>query len=271
LLAGVLYAGSEFKFAKWDNEMAELGDSDKPNLSDFAVTAQVALTEQVVQKLIKAIIGGVLKPGERLIETKVAANLGVSRGPLREALKILAGQGLVETSSGRGTRVAELSADEVENMSLLRAMLEGLAARQFTAKASTRSLNQLREIYANMLEAANNGDDDEYRALDSRFHECVVEGSGNRFLVSSWLSLRTLLYAYLARSALYHDEPAVVAHRHRAFISVLESGDPAEAEELFRSVILLKAYQNINKPIPSAVLGYVTRDVRDDGTILKLR
>ena len=76
------------------------------DLSEFAVTAQVALADQVVQKLIKAITSGALKPGERLIETKVAANLGVSRGPLREALKILAGQGLVEISSGRGTRVA---------------------------------------------------------------------------------------------------------------------------------------------------------------------
>lgn len=251
--------------------MAVRDKGDKPGLSDYAVTAQVALTEQVVQKLIKAIIKGVLEPGERLIETKVAADLGVSRGPLREALKILAGQGLVETSSGRGTRVAELSADEVENMSLLRAMLEGLAARQFAARASREALDQLRQIYEDMLAAAHAGDEDEYRLLDSKFHQCVVEGSGNRFLVSSWQSLRTLLYAYLARSILYHEEPIDVARRHLAFISVLESGDPAEAEELFRSVILLKAYQNINKPIPSAVLGYVSRDVRNDGTIMKLR
>lgn len=237
---------------------------------DLAVPAQIALTEQVVQKLINAIVGGTLKPGERLIETKLAARLGVSRGPVREALKILAGQGLVQTSMGRGTRVAQLTAEEVENMSLLRAMLEGLAARQFVAAATTETLAGIRDIYNRMVAASDSGAEAEYRELDSQFHEAVVIGSGNRFLLSSWRSLRTLLYAYLAKSPLYHDEPAEVAHRHRAFLNVLESGDPGEAEALFRSVILLKAYQNINKPIPSSTMSYITRDVRKDGAIIKL-
>ncbi|WP_165491127.1 GntR family transcriptional regulator [Lichenihabitans psoromatis] len=240
-------------------------------LSGFAVTAQVALTEQVIQKLVTAIISGVLKPGERLIETKVAADLGVSRGPLREALKVLTGQGLVVTSAGRGTRVAELSIADVENMSLLRAMLEGLAARQFAADASPESRSQLRDVYAEMLKAATDGRENDYKALDSRFHETMVVGSGNRFLVSSWQALRTLLYAYLARSELYHVQPTEVAGRHKAFLDALESGDPVEAEELFRSVILLKAYQNLNKPIPSSIMGYVTRDIRKDGTVMRLR
>ncbi|MCW6510176.1 GntR family transcriptional regulator [Lichenifustis flavocetrariae] len=241
------------------------------DLSGFAVTAQVALTEQVIQKLVTAIISGVLKPGERLIETKVAADLGVSRGPLREALKVLTGQGLVVTSSGRGTRVAELSIADVENMSLLRAMLEGLAARQFAADASAESRAKLREVYALMRKAATEGRENDYKALDSQFHETMVVGSGNRFLVSSWRALRTLLYAYLARSELYHVQPTEVAERHKAFLNALESGDPVEAEELFRSVILLKAYQNLDKPIPSFLMGYVTRDVGKDGTVMRLR
>ncbi len=247
-----------------------LQNSDLADVEDFAVPAQVALTEQVVQKLINAIVGGTLQPGERLIETKLAARLGVSRGPLREALKILAGQGLVQTSMGRGTRVAQLTAEEVENMSLLRALLEGLAARQFVAAATQESLANIRAIYNGMVEAAGSGNEAAYRDLDSQFHEAVVIGSGNRFLLSSWRSLRTLLYAYLAKSAAYHDEPADVARRHSAFLKVLESGDPGEAEALFRSVILLKAYQNINKPIPSSTMSYITRDVRKDGAIIKL-
>ncbi len=61
-----------------------------------------------------------------------------------------------------------------------------------------------------------------------------------------------------------------MARRHKAFLDVLASGDAGEAEALFRSVILIKAYQNMGRPIPSSVTGYITRDVRADGTIIRL-
>ncbi|HZA02062.1 MAG TPA: GntR family transcriptional regulator, partial [Hyphomicrobiaceae bacterium] len=168
----------------------------------------------MAERLAMAIQDGTLKPGERLVEMQLAARLGVSRAPLREALKALGASGIVESRRGRGTYVREVTPEEVEHVLVVRSVLEGLAARLYAVSATPAMIDQLADLNERIEEAARAGETIEWRRLDWSFHEQICAFSGNPFLLNTWRSLSNLVRIFLQRHEGYlTDMQAVLAEQ----------------------------------------------------------
>jgi DNA-binding GntR family transcriptional regulator len=144
----------------------------------------------VADALRQAILSGRYAPGERLIEDRLAAEYGGSRVPVREALKTLAGEGLVELKPHRGACVADLAAGEVEELIEVRATLEGLNARLAARRRDPEILALLRAVLSRGNEAAAHGTPAELAALNREFHELLARAGSSRILQDIVRTLR---------------------------------------------------------------------------------
>ena len=154
----------------------------------MAVVSRTVLREQVKELLLERILRGDVKPGDRLVETRIAQELGTSQAPVREALRDLELLGLVESEAFRGSRVRELSDDELLDVFPVRAVLEELAAK-LAARRLRGDVSVLEHEVKEMLKAATAGDTRTQVAHDIAFHRALVEASGNPLLLQSWLAL----------------------------------------------------------------------------------
>lgn len=156
------------------------------------------LRDVVCDEIRSQIIAGVHPPGGRLVEDRLAEDLGVSRNPVREALRVLEAEGFVQMLPRRGAVVAELSRDEVLDLFEIRIALEGLAARLAAEKASAEEVALIRKLLDQRRTAVEKRDESKLRDLNTRFHEMVIAASGNRQLAEIMLPLRgrmTWVYA----------------------------------------------------------------------------
>jgi DNA-binding GntR family transcriptional regulator len=227
----------------------------------WALPPQRSLPEIVAERLVEAIRSGTLMPGERLVETALAEKLKVSRGPLREALKALEANHLVESRRGRGTYVRAVTPDEVAQMIAVRALLEGLAARLVAVHATPAMVDQLERLHRRIEIAAHAGETAEWRDLDWSFHELICTYSGNAFLLASWRSISNLVRIYL------HQHPAFLTNRegvlgnHAAFLDAISAKDPDRAEAVFRTVLLRTGFGRLGMQVPESLEAYVSRNV----------
>lgn len=227
-----------------------------------------SLSAKAKELIEQAIWSGQLAPGSHLVETQLAAQFQISRGPLREALKALAAEGAVEIQPGRGAFVASPSADEMQEMIALRAVLSGMAARLVTANADAAVSERLATAVAGMRAAV--AGDDERTFFDNHwaFYEAMYR-STNAFLFRAWASLHGLIDIYVRQLGRpYMPLSSILAH-HERFIAAFEAGDPDEAEALVRSQFLIVGAQVLQRPIPKALHGYVTREIRRDGSVAR--
>ncbi len=161
-----------------DQEVVSLGASHSP------------LFALVTDKLRERILKGDYAPGERLVENKLSAELGVSRIPVREALRALASEGLVLIEPRRGASVAKLSPDIVREMVEVRATLEGLNAKLAAQRRDPGLIAELEAVLQQGMEAAAQGKADELLTLNSRFHEVLGNIAANSVLQEMMRSLR---------------------------------------------------------------------------------
>lgn len=228
-------------------------DSQTANGETWALPPQRSLPEIVSERVIDAIRGGQMKPGERIVEVQLAKKLGVSRGPLREALKMLEAAHIVESQRARGTFVANISSAHIAQMMVVRATLEGMAARLVAGNRTPETLRVLEDMHHRLVEAACTGDGDRMRELDWQFHETVCRASQNEFLVRGWSAISNLIRVFLREHTDYeHDVDSVLAN-HRRFLTVLCTGTPDEAENEFRHTILRSSYVRLNVEPPAGV------------------
>ncbi len=220
-----------------------------------------SLTRAAVIEIVRAIVDGRYAPGERLVETRVAASLGISRSPVREALKALESEGLIRIEQGRGTFVREVPPVDVEHMIPLRATLEALAARLFIHRGAAAPVAELAEINRAMNEAVAAGDQRRWRELDWRFHETICRGSGNDFLIQAWRNIHNLLRLYMIHiNPAYEKSSASVVRNHDAYVAALQAGDADGAAALLCSTIMETGFRALGKPVPPALQGLVTVD-----------
>lgn len=137
------------------------------------------------------IVHGELASGERINEVGLSEALGVSRTPIREALKVLAAEGLVELLPNRGSRVTTPSTDEIVNLFAVIAALERLAVETVTLQASTPALARLRALHDEMLRHYAEGDRDRYFELNHRIHETIISMADNPQLSRTHADLMT--------------------------------------------------------------------------------
>jgi DNA-binding GntR family transcriptional regulator len=204
---------------------------------------RVVLREQVKELILERILNGTYKPGERIVETRIAQELGTSQAPVREALRDLELLRFVESEPFRGARVREVSEEELTEIYPVRAAIEELAAREAAVRLGGEVAALEAEIEA-MHRAADAKDLHTQVEHDVAFHRLIVEAAGNRILLETWDSLRigTRTIVTALRSGLDGHE---IAERHRPIVEALASGDPdrgglAIREHLERYADLLK-------------------------------
>lgn len=218
---------------------------------------QRSLPEVLAERIVEAIRTGILKSGERIVEVQLSRQLGVSRGPLREALKVLEANQIVESRRGRGSFVKQVSNEDLLRMVTLRAGLEGLAARSVASTITPEILGSLSRRLDEMKRLARRGRISEWRDQDWRFHEAICTLADNPFLLTAWRSISNLVRLFLhTHPGFVHESPRVLSN-HDTLLAALASGDPDAAERSFRAIILTSALERLDMDIPPALTSVV--------------
>lgn len=194
------------------------------------------LRDEVRERLMEDILAGRLQPGERIVETRVAKELGLSQTPVREALRDLELLGFVVTSAFRGATVRRVSPEDWAEIYPIRAALEGVAARTAATRISDEDVRRLRGLIEVMRSASQRGDKHATIEADIEFHAHIVDLSGNRVLKQLWQSLRLATTTFLTVSVT-HRPLRELAERHTVVLEALVSRDGAAAEAAMRSHI----------------------------------
>jgi len=147
------------------------------------------LSDQVAERMRELILEGELEPRSRIDEAGLCERFGISRTPLREAIKILASEGLLELLPNRGARVASITDREIEEVTEVVAGLEAMAAELACPVISDAEVAKIEQKHAAMVEAWKRGDDRAYFRLNRSIHEAVMRASGNRALQTVYASL----------------------------------------------------------------------------------
>jgi DNA-binding GntR family transcriptional regulator len=197
----------------------------------MAVTRTV-FRDQVKEILLTRILSGEYAPGERIVETRVARELGTSQGPVREALRVLETLRLVESEPFVGARVRAFSNDELTEIYPVRAAVEAGAARAAAIRLEG-DVTPLARSLAAMYRAADKGDVHGQVTHDVRFHRTIVEATGNAIFMEVWSSLGVEARTLMTTLRLFTGESGLglreIAALHEPIVEALQSGDPDEA------------------------------------------
>jgi DNA-binding GntR family transcriptional regulator len=196
------------------------------------MTAELkTLPDHVADYIRGAVLDGTYPPGARLIERKIASDVGVSHIPVREALAMLAEEGLVERLPHRGARVVSMDARKIDELSKLRLLLEQFVVECVQANWTPASRKELGAIVAEMVGAARSKRRDTLFALDVQFHQRLWEIADNSILLEVVSELRGRINYFLsvAIRALGPDESLEHAESHMHLLDAIDSGDRQKA------------------------------------------
>jgi DNA-binding GntR family transcriptional regulator len=191
------------------------------------------LSARVKDRILRWILEGELAPGSRIIETRVARQLGTSQAPVREALRDLATLGFVEIRPYQGSRVRRPSAAELREAIAVRGELEALAGRLAAPRMTEPVLRELERLYADMARDAERGDAHEQAFHNARFHNLIVRAAGNSALERLWGMLEPFGRTYVTASVPGTDL-RWLGERHREIIQALRDRDPERAAAALR-------------------------------------
>ena len=166
-------------------------------MPDDRAISRTVLADQVKDRLLEAILAGEYAPNSRIIETRVARELGTSQAPVREALRGLEAMGLIEISPFRGARVRHPSTRELREAYVVRSELESLGARLAVPQLTEADLAELIELGESMQRAAHAGDRHEVAIADANFHARLVRAAHNSTLERVWRALEPFSRTYL--------------------------------------------------------------------------
>jgi DNA-binding GntR family transcriptional regulator len=194
-------------------------------MTRHAAISRSVLSEQVKDRLLQAILDGRYPPGARIVETRVARELGTSQAPVREALRDLEALGVVETTAFRGARVRRPSADELLEAFVIRSELESLGARLAISRLTDGDLVEMAGYVAEMQEAAESGDVHREATADAAFHGRIVSLAGNATLARVWKTLEPFSRTYITIVAPGADKRRI-ADEHLPVLDALRRRDP---------------------------------------------
>ncbi len=200
-----------------------------------------SLRLNVLATLRSFILSGRLRPGDRLMENEIARQMGVSRAPVREALRQLEQEGLVESSPHRGTYVADLPDDEIAPIYQARALLEGYAIRSAVKNMGPDDIERFRKLLEEMHEAARERDLDRLAEKDLAFHGELMRLSGNRTVQRVWSSMFAIIRNWtnsVLRRSRRTDIIEWTAESHQPLVEALAAGDADRAERAVREHVL---------------------------------
>lgn len=206
------------------------------------------LRRLVSDELRRLVITGELAPGTRIVEDRLAARLGVSRNPVREALQALAAEGFVDILPRRGAVVAQVTQEEAEDLFDVRAALEPLAARLAARRSDSAGRERLSDVLERARAATESGDLDTLAACNTEFHSVVVELSGNDYL-GLLVAPMALRVQWVFRTSAATRAPHSWTE-HEELLRAIVAGDEDFAEAVARSHVAAAraSYRQVSAP-----------------------
>ena len=204
---------------------------------------RVVISEQIKEQLIEDIFHHRYKSGDKLVESTLAKDLGVSQTSVREALRSLIAMGFLESEPFKGITVRSLTPQDLWEIYTVRAALESLAAGIAAQRITDEEIDSLRSIHKKMVRAGEQGNIPKRARLNIEFHETVIRVSGNKLILKLFESLQFGSYSLMTGSLSTMDQVEMAA-RHEKLIKALESRDPVKAGDAMREHI-----ESSGKPI----------------------
>ncbi len=199
---------------------------------------QKALYLEVADRLRQQIADGTLAPGAWIDEAALTGSLGISRTPLREALKVLVAEGLVRLEARRGCFVNQLAERDLDEIFPLMALLEGRCAYEAARNAQPADLERLEELHARLQRHARAGRIDDYYATNAQIHQALQDLAQNRWLSGVIDDLRRVLRLSRQRSLHLPGRMQQSLAEHLAVFAAVKAGDAERAERVMRDHLL---------------------------------
>jgi DNA-binding GntR family transcriptional regulator len=196
----------------------------------------VTLSDEVFHALVKAILSGEMQPGARLDEPSISRKFGVSRTPIREALRRLSGIGLVEVTPRKGGTVARIDVEQLNNMFEALAEFEGLCARLSAVRMTTLEKKRLDVLNTNRPKSIAEGNRD-FAALNNEFHEAIYQGAHNPSIASVTRNFRQRLAPFRALQFV-PGRTEYSFHEHDEIVRAILTSDGERAYALMRDHVI---------------------------------
>jgi len=200
-------------------------------LQPIQLNSYTPLRELVFEAIHEAIVSGVLEPGERLMEAQLAEELGVSRTPVREALRKLELSGFVVMIPRRGAYVADISLKEVADVFEIRGALEALAASLATERATEDEIEQMERLLVELGKSVEAQDIEAVVDLDTRFHDALYKASRNERLGQLLSLLREQIQRFRGLTLSSPSRMQVALEEHRALLEAVAARDAQAAAQ----------------------------------------
>ena len=194
--------------------------------------AYLPLRDVVFNTLREAILKGELKPGERLMELQLASKLGVSRTPIREAIRMLEQEGLAVTMPRKGAEVAKMTLKDMEDVLEVREALDELAAKIACKKISDEQLANLKTIKDEFKRSMDSGDVKKIAEEDVKFHDAIYEATNNAKLVSMMNNIREQMYRYRVEYLKEEQTRNLLVSEHEELVKAIREGDVQKAQDI---------------------------------------
>jgi DNA-binding GntR family transcriptional regulator len=210
------------------------------NVPSRRLSKPVSLSDQVYEQLRFEIIAAQRLPGEKLVELEIAARMGTSQGPVREALQRLEHDGLVERQARSATYVTRISAEEMHELFAVRSEAEGFAIRRTAQRISAEQCAELADLIDAMVEAGNRKAMITLGEYDMQFHRRIVEWSGSAGLLRVWNTLSSQIERFVVQShpQVYPDYVRI-GTRHLPILTALRQHDGDMAARAVQEHIML--------------------------------
>ena len=200
-------------------------------MNKFDPAKHQSLTELLYDELKKAILTCRIKPGTRLKEVELAEQMGVSRTPIREAMRQLEKDNLIYITPRRGTYVSELSMDDIDNMFIIREPLEGLAAYLAAQSATKEQMDEIRTEMEKCEELLKNNDLEKMAEADLLFHNAIAYASNNEYLISILTDLQVQVLRFRTVYFRSRERAEAAVEDHRKVFDAISSGDADKAKK----------------------------------------
>jgi DNA-binding GntR family transcriptional regulator len=206
-----------------------------------------SLKHQIAGEIRKAIFTERLKPGDKITETEISKELGVSRGPIREAIQMLVLEGLLLSSPYKETRVATITKEEVLELLIpLRLNIETYALKKGFASWDEHVLNEFELVIIEMMKAVTFKDLPQLVELDLRFHEIIIHSAKNTNVISIWESIvNRIRIHFIFQGKVYTDLHQITAE-HQAMLKTFATGSLEDALEELKKHIHDQNLPNLN-------------------------
>ncbi|MFH1116652.1 MAG: GntR family transcriptional regulator [Pseudomonadota bacterium] len=197
-----------------------------------------SLSETVAQRIRDMIRRGVLKKGDRIVEKQLCDALGVSRTPLREALRILKSEGLIDLVPNKGAHVAQPSMQDIRELFEVMSILEGACARTASEKMNEADFARLVKLHQKLEKHFEKKDHEKYLEVNHKFHSLIQEIAGNKLFNEILGGLRQKILLYRQRQLFQPDRFQASMEEHRWLLEALRNRDADSVESLMKTHLM---------------------------------